>query len=812
MDKNSNLQCIDVARAALGEPAKPAGQRPEVNEAWFVCNQHEDDHPSLKVNTLKNAWMDGPCNASGNAWELAGFLQAKSYQWESYTEADRKEISEWLRARGLLGELPEKVNRARPRKVVAYPVLREFIYRVWETGAAVAKRVRYNTQQKQNRFAWFHSEETAGGAGEWKAGLPQAIRLPLYLGMPAPKDGATFLRYSTRFNEATEIYLTEGEHDADACADIGLGAVTGGGTSSLEILRRNVSWFRDRNVVILAHADAAGLRFAEQAAVLLDSAATSIRIVKLAECWPMPIKDLGDAVEGMNAGGYSAETIHVALQIARNRAPAWKAATGAEVLDAVYNYIRRFTKVTEAQARACTLWVAAAFIYQRWDFTSYLHIYSAERGEGKSTLVNVLAALLGGLNVLIRPTLPALYTDLEEHPGRVQCMDEIDKMFCGKREYDGPILAYLTAGFQRHRKVLRVQIAKGVRRNEEFETFCPKILAGRYEETLDDPTRDRCIPIRMEMAIWADRVKRWVFKFHLSEGEEIGAKLEVWCQSIAEKAAKIDVWATTEVGQRVIDIWEPLLAIAELASEDWLEHAKASILDLHTGPRGQHDSRGMKLLKAILTVKDSRPDSEGIFSSGLATALPEINEEYREFGKGQKPISATQIARILAPYEIKPARITIDGQQDRGYLWSQFADAWCRYTPNQDTLRHFDKKEVSYDKSLFNEADTKIKDTKTDDSNPIGMTQATQAKTTAKWFRLSELRVMRGPGPRISILGPGGVQDMPSLGTGRPGRLITERGHETCALDTGCFETGLGRMSGMEQAHVSMTGVERRGK
>jgi len=737
MNRKSELKCIDVARAALGEPTKPTGQRPEVNEAWFLCNQHQDEHASLKVNTLKNAWMDGPCNASGNAWELAGFLQGKGYQWESYSEADRKGISEWLRAHKLLGELPEKVNRARPRKVVAYPVLREFIYRHWDTGEGVAKRVRFGAPEKQNRFAWFHSEKIAGGGGEWKPGYANINSLPLYLGAPAPKDEETFLCYAARFEEATEIYLTEGEHDADAGAEIGLAAVTGGGTSSLEILRRNAQWFRDRNVVILAHADAAGLRFAEQAAVLLDSAATSIRIVKLAECWPMPVKDLADVVEGMSAGGYSAETIHEALHVARDRAPAWKAATGSEALDAVYNYIRRFTKVSEGQARACTLWVAAAFVYQKWDFTSYLHIYSAERGEGKSTLVNVLAALLGGLNVLIRPSLAALFTDLDENPGVPQLLDEIDKMFCGKREYDAPILAYLTAGFQRGRKVPRVQLGKASRRNEQFETFCPKVLAGRYEQTLDDPTRDRCIPIRMEMAVWADRVKRWVFKFHLSEGQEIGAKLQVWCQSIAEEAVKIDVWATTEVGQRVIDIWEPLLTIAELTGEDWLEHAKASILDLHTGPRGQHDSRGMKLLKAILTVKDSRPDSEGIFSSELATALPGINEEWREYGKGQKPVSATQIARILAPYEIKPARITIDRQQDRGYLWSQFADAWSRYTPNQDTLRHFNKKEVSYDKSLFNEADTKIKDTKTDDSVPHAMTQA---KTTAKWFRLSELR------------------------------------------------------------------------
>jgi DNA primase len=66
-----NLRCLDVARAALGEPLRQTGR-----ELFFRCPnpRHDDEHPSLQVNETKNVWMCGPCGVSGNAWQLAAFI------------------------------------------------------------------------------------------------------------------------------------------------------------------------------------------------------------------------------------------------------------------------------------------------------------------------------------------------------------------------------------------------------------------------------------------------------------------------------------------------------------------------------------------------------------------------------------------------------------------------------------------------------------------------------------------------------------------------------------------------------------------
>jgi len=82
------LQCETVARAALAGPL-----RRERKELVWRCPNHEDQHPSLKINREKNVWMCGPCGASGNAWELAAFLARVK-------PSDRPAVAAWLRERG----------------------------------------------------------------------------------------------------------------------------------------------------------------------------------------------------------------------------------------------------------------------------------------------------------------------------------------------------------------------------------------------------------------------------------------------------------------------------------------------------------------------------------------------------------------------------------------------------------------------------------------------------------------------------------------------------------------------------------------
>ena len=96
-----DLQCIDVARASLGEPVRLAG-----DERFYHCPnpKHDDHHPSLQINEKKNLWLCGPCGMAGNAWQLAAFIGGLD-------PSDKPGVRSWLHQRGLL-KSPEWTSSA----------------------------------------------------------------------------------------------------------------------------------------------------------------------------------------------------------------------------------------------------------------------------------------------------------------------------------------------------------------------------------------------------------------------------------------------------------------------------------------------------------------------------------------------------------------------------------------------------------------------------------------------------------------------------------------------------------------------------
>lgn len=84
-----DLQCSEIALAVLGNPVNRKGL-----EVIHRCPNHDDQHPSLKINPSKNLWMCGPCGAGGNAWQLAAFIS-------KLDPNDNDGVNSWLTKYGL---------------------------------------------------------------------------------------------------------------------------------------------------------------------------------------------------------------------------------------------------------------------------------------------------------------------------------------------------------------------------------------------------------------------------------------------------------------------------------------------------------------------------------------------------------------------------------------------------------------------------------------------------------------------------------------------------------------------------------------
>src|SRR5438093_6441752 len=90
--------CLEIAGAARLTNPKRAG-----NELCFLCPNHDDHDPSLKINMHKDCWGCFRCGVSGNWWTLAAFLNKLSPE-------DKPRITSWLKKRGLLNGNPFKTE------------------------------------------------------------------------------------------------------------------------------------------------------------------------------------------------------------------------------------------------------------------------------------------------------------------------------------------------------------------------------------------------------------------------------------------------------------------------------------------------------------------------------------------------------------------------------------------------------------------------------------------------------------------------------------------------------------------------------
>jgi hypothetical protein len=83
------------------------------------------------------------------------------------------------------------------------------------------------------------------------------------------------------------------------------------------------------------------------------------------------------------------------------------------------------------------------------------------------------------------------------------------------------------------------------------------------------------------------------------------------------------------------------------------------------------------LLEDIRTVLTAY--GERIESAELARALAQLEGRPWAEWKGGKPITPNAVARLLAPFDIKPFEMRVGTRVVRGYEAAQFADAFARY-------------------------------------------------------------------------------------------------------------------------------------
>jgi hypothetical protein len=364
-----------------------------------------------------------------------------------------------------------------------------------------------------------------------------------------------------------------------------------------------------------------------------------------------------------------------------------------EILDAVVGFLCRWVVFQYSeQAIASALWIVHTWVIDAFDFTPYLHVFSAEKRSGKSRLLDVLELLVknpwrgGGETeaVLFRKIKAKLPTLLS---------DEIDTVFhATKNDGMDNILRMFNLGFTRGYIVSRCVGTNTKFEIEEFDPFCPKALCG-IGRCLPDTVADRALPIELVRQSSEEKAER----FRVRDARKLVAGIRTEIQAWAMQPGLVDNLRAArphipaDMQDRQEEICEPLIAIADLAGGKWPETGRAALVKLCA--QEEDASIGVKLLT----------DLKRIFDETGADRLPTIDilnklvaiEDDRPWAawwlddlkhdKPQKP--ATKLAKMLKRYKtkeypIKARVIRVGDETPRGYERADLEPAWERYLPS----------------------------------------------------------------------------------------------------------------------------------
>jgi hypothetical protein len=619
--------------------------------------------PSLNVNTKKDVFLEPVCGAKGKAWALAAFLAGVE-------PSNKKAVTAWLREHGLL----DGANRAKAKgrhtaKSARGPCVAIYVY-TDASGEPLARKLRFEpgNDGRKKDFAWERRE-----TGKWVSGLGPVVtplyRLPEIIGEPF-------------------VVLTEGEKDADAGAAIGLPTTTSGGTGTWR--EDHSKALRGKHVVIIADADEPGRKEAQLRAASLHGTAACLKVLEIPGA-----KDLAEAIER----GWTRETLLALFE----QTPEWKPVSGADILDSLVEFLLRFISITEFQARAVALWVAHTHAVEVADFTPYLNINSPEKESGKTRLIEAAKILVanpwGTENASAAALVRKIHGGFEAHETITVLFDERDSQAAGDKERAEAIRGILNSGYERGGCYSRC-VGEGTgMRVVDFQTFCPKALAGIGR--LTGTVASRSIPIRMKRAR-RGRVARFRRRGKegrkiLAEAAELKARLAAWSKANLGALADAQPEIPGALSDRQADACEPLLVIADLAGGEWPAAARSALIELCVGAQADDSSVGVKLLADIRRVFYPRdddgkalPELERIASEDLVRSLAAMEDRpWAEWGKAHRPISQPQLALLLGRYEdgrhhaIAPRPMRLhDGRRLRGYERDQFEEAWELYLPS----------------------------------------------------------------------------------------------------------------------------------
>jgi CHC2 zinc finger/Protein of unknown function (DUF3631) len=517
------------------------GKLPQRKEVPFRCPFHQDRTASGSVNLKDGTWYCHTCKVGGGIFAFEKRLNGSS----------NREC--WDRICAIIGRPnPNGHQASRPSTPRTIAATYDYTDR---DGKLLYQAVRFKpkgfSQRRHDGKRWIWNLD---GITTVLYDLPGVLRANVVAIVEGEKDKHNFDKAAASFpNDGKSIYVaTTNAMGAGKWRDEYSTCLAG------------------KKVLIFGDNDNVGRKHVDEVSASASQYAQGVHVVDLPG---LPEKgDLSDYLKN-----HTPAELYALLQAVPDRitgaskaAPAdgkTAAPLTSEMLLQCRKWIERFVVLSEQQAIVCSVWLLHTYVWEIASKTPYLHIYSAEKEEGKTQLVATLAALSN--KPLTAEEISA--SALRRVPGQLKptlFLDEMDAMMKGDKEKAEIVRGLLNSGFRSKGCAL---LCAGKDKNfalERYPSFCPKVLAGIGQ--LWDTVAGRSIPIELHRMRPGQSVEDIDDDDIVeAQAQPLRADLKRWGEWALPHLKQISVEKVPGLGHRQQNISKQLMQIANLAGPEW---------------------------------------------------------------------------------------------------------------------------------------------------------------------------------------------------------------------------------------------------
>jgi hypothetical protein len=625
-----------------------------------LCWGRRDGYGGRSYDIKKKRWYDADAKRGGSTLQLIAIE-------EGFTKADGKADTRGKNFFDVWRIGHEKKIIAEPPPEAQAKIRKAFRY-TDEQDQHLYDVVRFDTEDRDARFRYRLP------SGEWKLGKTRRVlyRLPaLIAAIKAQKL----------------ILVCEGEKDTETAVALGYEATTNcGGVGKWR--GAYDKFFANADVVIVADNDqhGRGQEHAADVAVHLRKIARQVRVVMF------PQKDL---TEWVTAGGDRAALDALIEQASvdgdragKKKKPRAKADNvaavkrdqGAALLSDVGQFLKRFVAYPSEHTHiAHVLWTAHTHLMEAWDSTPRLAFLSPEPGSGKTRSLEVTELLVPDPVAAVNVTPAYMFRKCGSEDGSPTILfDEIDTVFGAKAREHEELRALLNSGHRRGATAGRCVVRGRIVETEEISSYAAVAVAGLG--WLPDTILSRSIIVRMRRRAPDEKIEPFRRRVHAPQGENLRQRLAGWASTILAEATEARPEMPAGVEDRDADVWEALLAIADIAGGDWPKRARAAATALVKVTREEEPSLGIRLLADLRLIFGETAE---LATREILQKLIALDEApWGNINGKEVALDARGLANHLRPFGVKSGTVRISEKDTpKGYKREDLVDVWRRYLP-----------------------------------------------------------------------------------------------------------------------------------